>query len=160
MLTGTYSRSIDPKNRVSIPSRFRKEISESVVVLKGTGKCLCVCSLKHFSMMEALMEGLALNHSRAIKRLLFASAKEEKIDGQGRMAIPDDLIEAASIEKEVVILGQGLYFEIWDKKTWQEYQSELNKEVKAALQEASLEELPQGFLLKLEKEGVKKGEKK
>jgi len=155
MLTGTYARSVDAKNRVTIPSRFREEMGEKAVILKGTEKCLVVCSVKTFSMLGDLIEGLPLGHSKAIKRFFFANAKEEKIDGQGRMPISDDLRQSAGITtgKKVVLLGQNSYFEIWDENVWQEYRDkQLEMEVKTALEKVELGEFPQELLLRKEKE--------
>jgi len=126
-LTGTYSRNLDEKQRLAVPKRLRDEFTEdrltSLYVAPGTESSLALYSPTAF---EKLAERLAQTSTsrtniRNYLRLFYARAEKVDLDKQGRIRIPDRLIEFASMAKDVVLLGVHDHVEIWDKKLWEEF---------------------------------------
>lgn len=118
MLIGEYQHNIDPKGRVFIPARFRDELGEHFVVTKGLDGCLFIYSLEEWSGLEAKVRMLPLSKARNLQRFLFAGASEVEADKQGRVLIPINLREYASLDRETVITGVSNRVEIWDKSKW------------------------------------------
>lgn len=130
MLIGEYKHNIDPKKRIALPAKFRREIGEQAVISKGQEKCLYVYPLKEWEKvaenLSKLPTGLAQN--RAAIRLILAEARDVEIDALGRVLIPENLKEYAELNGEAVIIGVYKRLEIWNPKNWEEYKTGLEKE--------------------------------
>jgi len=122
MFTGTYQNSIDGKNRMIIPSKYRDELGHRCVLTKGLdGRCLYIFSLQDWEgFMKKLSELPALDiNSRQLMRHFYAGASECDIDKQGRIIISQDLREYAGIEKDLVTIGFQDKIEVWSKAEWE-----------------------------------------
>lgn len=131
MFLGEYEYIIDEKSRVFIPSKFRKIIKiqkqKILIITKGFEECLSVYPLKEWDNFVAkLTETLPSfkKDVRKVRRTIFASANEVKLDAQGRIPIPLNLRNYAQIKKEIIIIGNFNRIEIWDKAIWQKYSEE------------------------------------
>lgn len=116
---GSHEHTVDAKNRLFIPSKFREALGENFVVLKPLrGDCLRILSSEEWQKHLASIRTL----SRAVVEEIFnyygLFAISLSPDAQGRVVIPSTLLEAANIEKDVVILGCTDYVEIWDRKSF------------------------------------------
>lgn len=130
---GQFQHSLDSKNRVAIPARFRSQITDGkVVVMENFEDCLAVYPAKEFEKRAeqklAGLEDIDSKKNRDIKRLLFGSAIEGELDKQGRICISPEHIKAAGIGKEVVFKGMHDSFEIWDRKRWEAYRKASKKQ--------------------------------
>ncbi len=126
IFSGEYKHSLDSKGRVSIPAKFRNQMGDIVVILKGIDECLYIVA-KDFWQKEVdkiINLPITNENSRLYKRLTLGMAHEREIDRLGRILIPQPLKEYASIKKEVVFLGIGDRVEIWALHKWQEYEKE------------------------------------
>ena len=122
MLIGTYSYTVDEKGRVPIPSKLRKEMGKKVIIAQGMEEYLYIYPVARFQELIDKLEKISMSSEGVhLKRLILASIMEVELDNQGRMKIPNYLEKFASITREVVILGQGSYLEIWDAKKWNDY---------------------------------------
>lgn len=123
MFTGEYRHSVDSKNRLSIPSKFRERLGDVFYITKGLDHCLFVFSEEEWQNFEAKLKALPLsnNAARAFARSFFAGATECELDKQGRVVIPQNLRSHANIDKEVYVNGAGSRIEIWDSTTWEDY---------------------------------------
>lgn len=123
MFIGEYQHGLDSKNRIIIPSKFREEIGDRFVITKGLDGCLYVYTTNEWKMLEEKLKKLPLTNkdARAFVRFFFSGASEIELDKQGRGLIPQNLIEYAGIEKEIVSIGVLARIEIWSKAKWQEY---------------------------------------
>jgi MraZ protein len=123
---GTYRYSVDHKGRVSVPAKFRKglapEADSTYVVTKGFDKCLSLYSLDEWRNFAAMLSKLPKNKkkSRNVVRWFMANAERVQVDSQGRIKIPQHLLEYARIEKEAVVIGAYDRMEIWSKKEYEE----------------------------------------
>lgn len=129
MLIGEYFHTIDPKKRLAIPAKFRKELGSPIVITRGLDNCLFLYTQKEWQNLAGKLSQLPIGQaqSRDFVRLMLAGASEIEIDSLGRVLIPDFLKRYAKLEKEVVITGVYNRLEIWAKETWNEYKSKIEK---------------------------------
>ncbi len=128
MFTGEYQHTLDGKGRVIIPSRLRDGLGDRFMVTRGFEKCLFVYPNSEWVRLEQKLKHLPFtkSDSRKFKRLFFSGAMEVEADKQGRVLIPQNLREYASIEKEVMFIGVSNYVEVWNETAWKEYFGEAN----------------------------------
>ena len=124
-LLGEYSHKFDAKGRLTLPTQFRKYLpTDLVVTLDPTGRCLYVFEPSDFNDWVASFfehaDGSGIDPKSTeetdLRRELKARANAVSIDGAGRINVPLNQREAAGIEKDVVLIGNTGYFEIWDAK--------------------------------------------
>jgi MraZ protein len=118
---GEFEYKIDEKWRVPIPPRFRRELSEGLVLSPGIEKCINAYPLSEWrKLADSLTTGpITPAKQRRLNRAIFSTAFFINIDGQGRVALPTPLREYAEIGEEVVIAGANAYLEIWNKVHWE-----------------------------------------
>jgi MraZ protein len=123
---GKYQHTIDPKGRLSIPSRFRDELSErgtETLVLVEGDRCLWAYPMDEW---ERLEEKLRQQPQFSEEMLTFVrrtvgSAKDCLVDRVGRTLVPPELREFAGLHREVVIIGALSRFDIWSLDRWNDY---------------------------------------
>jgi MraZ protein len=121
MLLGAYEHSLDDKNRVTLPAKFRQAFAKGVFVSKGLDPCLVVYSPEGWNaLVEGRMAGLDpfSSEARKMSRYLFANASEAVPDKQGRISLPATLLAHASLKREVVVAGLRDHLELWEPKAW------------------------------------------
>lgn len=123
MFIGEYQHSIDNKNRLIIPARFRDGLGEKFVMTKGMDASLFVYPMEEWSIMEEKLKALSFikKDVRAFVRMFFSGATQCELDKQGRILIPANLMSHAEISKEAAIIGVSTRVEIWAKEVWQAY---------------------------------------
>ncbi len=128
MFRGAHYHSVDDKGRVIIPLRFRNELGTTFVITKGIDRCLFVFRDDAFEEMERKLQAQpALDrHAIRLQRFFSAEAVETQVDNQGRVAIPANLREFASIEEEVAIVGAGNRIEVWSRAGWDAFNASLS----------------------------------
>ncbi len=129
MFIGEYSHSIDPKKRLAVPSKFRAELKNKVVITRGLDKCLFVYPLKVWQEIAGKLGTLPVGESatRSFIRLMLAGAADAEIDKQGRVLIPDYLKAYAGLNRNVIIAGIYNRLEIWDENKWKAYKKSAEK---------------------------------
>ncbi|HLF98615.1 MAG TPA: division/cell wall cluster transcriptional repressor MraZ, partial [Methylococcaceae bacterium] len=143
---GVNSITLDAKSRLAIPTRYRAELQEScdsqLVLTVDRDKCLLLYPLPEWEEIEKRIARLpTLNkQTRLLQRLLIGHATESEMDAQGRLLIPEPLRKFAGLDKNIVLIGQGNKFEIWDEAEWNARREEwLQEESLADLGELSPE---------------------
>jgi MraZ protein len=129
MLIGEYHHTLDPKKRLSLPSKFRKELGERVVLTRGLDSCLFIFSENSWRTIAEKLATLPLTASdtRGFSRFLLSGAAETEVDGAGRILIPEYLKEFAGLKSSVILAGLGERIEVWDEKLWSEYRRQIEK---------------------------------
>ena len=125
---GIHDHSLDAKNRLTVPSRFRAQLDGPIVLSKGLERCLQVFPEKVFdSIAEAALGGVnpLSPEARELDRYLFGSSVPTELDSAGRIMLPKDFLEYAGITKDAKVVGAGQRVEIWDRASWAEYDAEL-----------------------------------
>lgn len=125
MFMGEYNHTIDAKNRLIIPSKFREALGEEFVVTKGLDGCLFVYDNEAWAEFEGKLKGLPLTNkeARTFVRFFLAGAANVEVDKQGRILVPSVLKEFAGINKDVVLVGVASRIEIWSRERWEEESS-------------------------------------
>ena len=121
MLLGTHEHTIDDKNRLTLPAKFRESFAEGLVVAKGVDRCLQAYRREDWDrLVESRLAPLdpLSKETRQLQRYLYSGASEAELDKQGRVMIPAPLIAHATLTREVVVLGIGDHLEIWDRDAW------------------------------------------
>jgi MraZ protein len=121
MLLGTHEHTIDDKNRLTLPARFRESFADGVFLKRGFDKCLDVYGREDwFRLVQSRLAPLdpLSKASRQLQRWLYSGATEAELDKQGRVNIPAHLLEHAGLTRDVVVAGTGDHLEIWDRETW------------------------------------------
>lgn len=129
MLIGTYHHQLDAKNRFRIPTKFKANLGEDIVITKGTNGCLYLFKAEEIEKnVFDKMQDISMFDETAQKsfRLLLSSAHEVETDNQGRSLLPASLKEYAGIEKNIVSIGVGRRVEIWEEERWAKYSKDIN----------------------------------
>jgi MraZ protein len=126
MLIGEYIHTIDEKNRVSMPAKFRKELGKKIIITPGLGKCLFVFTAKEWEKVSQKLSDSDSELSflkadqRSFNRYMFGRAMEVEIDSIGRVLIPDFLKERISLKGSAAIVGVKDRVEVWNEAAWSE----------------------------------------
>jgi MraZ protein len=125
---GEFEHSIDDKGRVAIPARFREELGEGMVLTRGFDQCLQAFPRQVWQQLAQKVSSLSLGspEARNLRRILFSNAAEVEVDRQGRILVPQNLREYASLAEQVVITGMDTYFELWSADRWRTVMEQLD----------------------------------
>ena len=131
MFLGKYFCNLDEEHHFLAPDGFRKYLSGSLYITQGFDNNLWVFSTDAF---QGIYKNLGrMNIADPLARLLFrmilGAATEIGVTDQGYLEIPDALREYGLIENQVLLIGQGNYFEIWSPKLWNLQEQELKNTV-------------------------------
>lgn len=121
LFLGEYDHSLDDRGRVTLPRKIRQEITDREVVLsRGFDTCIFGFDRNSWEAeaTKQLTASVTEEKGRELRRYFFAAAEKTEIDKLGRILLPAQLKEYASIRSDVVIIGAGDHFEIWDKEQW------------------------------------------
>jgi MraZ protein len=115
---GEFRHSIDEKNRITIPARWRRgEPEEFIILPEAADQFLLVMSPEEFSRMSAAAESdpnVSARDRRIFFRQLHSRAEHGVADKQGRLVLPEDLCRKVGLKGEVVLVGNRGRFEIWN----------------------------------------------
>lgn len=130
MFIGEYQASIDEKGRISIPAKFRAQLSGQVVVTRGLDSSLFLYTMDEWKKLGEKLASLPIStaNNRAFSRLMLAGAMDCDLDKQGRIVLPSYLQEFAKIGKKVVFAGLFNRIEIWSEELWNAYKVQTEKE--------------------------------
>ena len=122
---GVNSLVIDDKGRLAIPARYREDLLEEsapqlVVTIDTESTCLLIYPCSQWEIIEKKIEALPSFNpaARRIQRLLIGHATETALDSNGRILLPQALRDYAKLSKNVMLIGQGKKFELWDEQHW------------------------------------------
>ncbi|MEX0939672.1 MAG: division/cell wall cluster transcriptional repressor MraZ [Pirellulales bacterium] len=126
LLTGTFPRSLDEKYRMAVPKPLRDGLGEILYVAPGTDHSLVLYPEETFlRLAERLAQASpTAKEVRDYSRLFYAQTTRSELDGQGRVRIPQVLVELVDLEKDVVLLGVHDHLELWSQSRWDAYLAE------------------------------------
>ncbi len=127
MLIGEYNHTIDDKNRVSLPSKFRKEIGKKLVATYGLEGCLFLYPLSEWKKIseEIGKLGMLQSDTRGFNRFMFGGAVELEVDTLGRVLIPEHLRDHGDLKDKVSFVGVHKRVEMWNDKRWADYKKKV-----------------------------------
>jgi MraZ protein len=121
MLLGSHEHTIDDKNRLTLPAKYREAFRDGLVVTRGLDGCLFAYRREDWDrLVESRLAPLdpLSQEARRLQRFFYAGAAEAELDRQGRVMLPAALIEHARLGREVVVAGVRDHLEIWDRDAW------------------------------------------
>ena len=126
MFKGVFEHQLDDKNRLRIPSRFKKELvgengEKTYSFFRGMNKCICVMADDLLDDTISALSEEGISESNAASTLFFGSIYSAEEDAQGRVVLPASLKKMAGIQKDVVTLGRGKRLEIWAAERYYAY---------------------------------------
>ncbi len=115
LFTGTYQNSIDSKNRLIIPAKYRDMLGGHCMLARGFDRCLYIYAMEDWDVLVEKISMLKQSDKdvRKFIREFFSNAEECHLDAQGRILIPQHLREYAKINKDLVTKGAMDKIEIW-----------------------------------------------
>jgi MraZ protein len=129
---GTFDYSLDAKNRLTVPAKFRTSLAEGVVLAKGIERCVELWRPPDY---EQLIAGALAGENplspkaRRLKTFFAANAFPSDLDSAGRVMVPPPLMEHAGLTKEVVVVGAEDSLQLWDRTAWTEFNAALTDEI-------------------------------
>lgn len=121
---GTYPHILEPKNRLSLPAKMRAHFSpddkNTVVLTRGFEPCIYIYPASEWQKLEDKMRGMSVMDAEIRKfiRMILGYAQDYELDKQGRLVIPQPLLQYAGIDKEVLIIGMLNWIELWNPETY------------------------------------------
>ena len=135
LFRGASNLNLDVKGRLSVPSRYRQELLDScegnlIMTVDHIDQCLLLYPIHKWIEIEEKVAALPTFNktARVLKRLLIGYATDVNMDKAGRLLVPLPLQEFASLDKQIVLIGQGSKFEIWDEMKWKQSTQEWMEE--------------------------------
>jgi len=134
MLIGEYIHTIDIKNRISMPSKFRKELGKKIIITPGLDQCLFIFTTKEWAKVSKRLSdtdsdlSFLKSDKRSFNRFMFGRAAEVEIDSIGRILIPDFLKDRIKLGDKAAVVGVEDRVEIWNDSVWAEYKEKIEKE--------------------------------
>ena len=126
MFKGMFEHQLDDKNRLRIPSKFKKELvgengEKTYSFFRGMNRCICVMTDEQLDDTIASISEDAISESSQAATMFFSSIFSAEEDAQGRVVLPPLLKRIAGIKKDVITIGRGNRLEIWAAERYYEY---------------------------------------
>ena len=121
MFLGTYVSKLMPRNQFVLAAKLSKSLSgDRLIIAKGFDRCVYGFSVEQWQKIaEAeLLKPLLTEEGRRMRQQVFSQAEEVDLDKQRRFVLPEYLLKHAQIKNDLVVIGAGDHFEIWDKDEW------------------------------------------
>lgn len=127
MLIGEYTHTLDPKKRLSLPAKWRRELGKKLVITRGLDTCLFVYTEKEWKVISEKVAALPLGQAdtRGFNRFFLSGAIEVEVDKNGRILVPDFLKDFAKLDSKVVLAGIHSRVEVWDETQWNAYKEKI-----------------------------------
>ncbi|MBQ3291339.1 MAG: division/cell wall cluster transcriptional repressor MraZ [Mogibacterium sp.] len=122
MFTGTFQNSIDSKNRLIIPSKYRDMLGGRCMLTRGFDRCLYIYSIEDYEVLVEKIKKLPQSDRdvRKFIREFFSNTEDCHLDAQGRILIPQHLRDYAHITKNLVTKGAMDKIELWSAEVLQD----------------------------------------
>lgn len=137
MFLGEHQHTLDAKGRLSLPAKFRAEMTGRLVISKGLEGCLYVHSADDYSgfLSRLTNRGDFEPRFREVRRFFTSGAAETELDSAGRVSVSSNLREYAGLGKDVAVIGNGDRIELWDAATWAAYNGETTEHIEDVTRE-------------------------
>lgn len=125
---GTHEVKLIPAGQMALPSKIRKVLNDKNVVLStGFDKCIFGFAPEGWEKMvqAGFDKPVFTADGRLVRRQFFSAADIVEYDSQGRISVPANLRQYAGLSSDVVVIGAGDHFEIWDKNEWKKIEPDI-----------------------------------
>jgi MraZ protein len=128
MFQGASSLTLDAKGRLSVPTRHRDVLLATaggqLTITRHPHGCLMVFPRPEWEKFRERIAQLPMS-AQGWKRIFLGNAMDVDVDGTGRVLISPELRQAAGLAREVMLLGMGAHFELWDKARYEAQEAEV-----------------------------------
>ena len=124
MFLGKYQPNLTDGSRLALPKKLREQIlGDEVVLSRGFEKCIFVYDKQDWinESQKQVDNPITDLRTRDMRRYMFAGASDSKLDSQGRIVVPTNLLTYAGLEKNITVIGAGDHIEIWNTENWNSY---------------------------------------
>jgi len=121
---GEFRHTLDEKNRLSIPAKLRALLQgptdDCFYVTRGIDRSILICTKQVWQEMERQFCDHPITNpvARRFRRVFYSGAQATTFDKQGRIGLPQNLVEYAGLKRDVVLAGTSDGIEVWDAETW------------------------------------------
>jgi MraZ protein len=129
MLLGTYQVKVAPNRRVFIPAPMRTSLGENFIIARWYEQCLVLVAFDAWNALYKRLTGsqkIIVSPIRDTERFILGSAYEAILDEQGRIVIPESLVNYAKLTETISFVGLGDRVEVWDSTVWNDKQNKLS----------------------------------
>ena len=128
MFFGKSTLQLSEKSELTLPSGYREAMGKTAYLTQGFDRNLFLLSQEAFNTISSHVRSTSISDplSRLLRRLFLGGAAEIAVDPLGQVEVPTDLCEYAGLGKEIIIVGQGEYLEIWSPTLWKEQIESMN----------------------------------
>lgn len=128
MLLGLYTSILETDNRIALPDGIREEYEDGLYVTRGFDRNIMVLTVDAFESIYDRITSLNIADpiARLLLRLILGTAQQAGVKADGKIPIPDSLKEFANLERDVIIVGQGDYLELWSPSAWQKQEEQFS----------------------------------
>ncbi len=128
MFLGHTISQLKRSNHLSLPVHWRNMISGGIYITQGFDRNLLILTEETFQ--EIYRRITALNIAdplvRLLSRMIIGEASFLQMDEQGNISLPKGLMEYADLTRDIVVVGQGNYLEVWSPEQWRQQLSQIN----------------------------------
>ena len=115
---GSSSYSLDSKNRVFIPAKYREELGNVFYITRSLEACLTIYTEDEWAAFLQKLERLPSTTGAAVKEYFLSAAQKCQTDSSGRIILDDTLIKHSKIKKNVMFVGAGQLINVWSEEGW------------------------------------------
>lgn len=128
MLFGKCTLPLSEKSELILPAAYRETMSKTAYLTPGFDRNLYLLSQEAFITLSSHVRSTSISDplSRLLRRLFLGGAVEVAVGDGGQIELPYDLCQYAGLEREIILVGQGDYLEVWSTSLWQEQEESLN----------------------------------
>jgi MraZ protein len=126
--TGQADYTLDAKNRLTVPARYRDALEGGLVLTKGIERCVAIWPTAGYDeFLQAALRGVHPMSARGHKITTFLSANchPATLDGAGRVQVPGFLMQHGNLDREVTVAGAGNHLQLWNRPAWTAYNDQL-----------------------------------
>lgn len=124
LFLGEYDHALDERGRITLPRKMRLELGDDEIIL-SRGFDMCIFGFDRTSWEKEASKHLEApvtdEKAREVRRYMFSGAQKVDVDKLGRILLPAQLKEYAAITQQVMVIGAGDHFEIWEASAWKKY---------------------------------------
>ena len=123
---GSFKHSLDAKNRVFIPSKFREDLGEEFYITRKFDTYLSIYTADDWAAYVEKIERLPESEAVEIQDFLLGAAQKCVPDASGRIILDDRLLKHAKIDKNIAFVGAGKQIRVWAEEVWNEREQNRN----------------------------------
>ncbi|HTX91571.1 MAG TPA: division/cell wall cluster transcriptional repressor MraZ [Anaerolineales bacterium] len=122
MFLGQYQLNLDENRRMALPASFRELLAGGAYVTRGFEQNLVIMSDQVFQEICKRIAGLNMADplARLLLRLILGNASRLDVNESGNVALPKELSQVIGLDKELVLVGEGDYCEVWAPSGWEQ----------------------------------------